>query len=148
MIFYNPLTNAFYDDVLVHPPPGSVEISLESWKSLMEEQALGRIIKSNEDLQPVAVEAQAPNPHSALLSAAKQAVTEKAYSLFNENFPPWTVVAALTATEPEDRDAINTAGNAIQTVLQTELDALDNMSTAELKQYSVAGIQWNLTQEV
>lgn len=59
--FYSKTTNSFYDSE-INPviPTESVEITEKNWQSLIDAQANGKVIKADQNGNPIAVDYEAP----------------------------------------------------------------------------------------
>lgn len=56
-MFYSSSTNGFYDpEINATIPKDAVEISLDTWRSLMEAQSAGKVIQADAKGKPVAVD--------------------------------------------------------------------------------------------
>jgi hypothetical protein len=54
-IFYNATTNGFYDDEIVAPPSGSIQITSELRDNLLAQQSAGMLIQPNDNGEPTTV---------------------------------------------------------------------------------------------
>lgn len=99
-IFYAASTNGFYDSAINKEiPTDAVEISVDKWQSLLAAQGNGKIIKSDKNGYPIAVDFVAPVTNDSCNDAAKNFLNSGAKSWGYDSI--LSAVSYVTSTIPQ-----------------------------------------------